>query len=185
MDLLLSRPASRTGVLLGKLLGAFGAVALPVTLVNLGGIGVIAAVSGKAPTGGFALAFIGGSLLLIAFYVMIMLIFSAYARTSGTAVMFGFLVWLLLNILYSIVTSLVGAALFGSDPAAYFRYSQVVGLLNPSSVCGLLISLAEPPSVVGMSGTALDPIVVGAAAVVWFVVLLALSLWTFHRKASE
>ncbi len=185
MDLLLSRPSSRTGVLLGKFLGAFGAVALPVTLVNLGGIGVIAAASGKGPTGSFAAAFVGVSLLLIAFYVLIQLIFSTFAKTGGTAVLFGVLVWLLFNILYSIVTFVVGGALFGSDPAGYFRFTQVAGLGNPNSICSMLVSLAAPADLQGITGTALDPIVPGAAAVVWFVVLLALALWTFHRKAAE
>ncbi len=185
MDLLLSRPASRSGVLLGKLLGAFGAIALPVTLVNLAGIGAIAAVSGKAPTGWYAAAFVGGSLLLIAFFVMIMLIFSAYAKTSGTAIMAGFLVWLLLIPMYGILTSLLGGAVLGSGTAAYYRFQQVSGLLNPASVCSLILSLAAPPSLTGGQGVALDPIVVAAAGVVWFAVLLALALWTFHRKAAE
>lgn len=185
MDLLLSRPSSRTGILLGKFLGAFGAVALPVTLVNLAGVGVITAVSGMGPTGGFAAAFIGGSLLLIAFYVLLQLVFSTYAKTSGTAVLFGVLVWLLFNILYSIVTAVVAGALFSTDPAGYFRFTQVAGLGNPTSICSMLVSLAAPASLQGITGTALEPAVPGAAAVVWFVGLLALALWTFHRKASE
>lgn len=185
MDLLLSRPASRTGILLGKALGAFGSVALPVTLVNLAGVGVIATVSGRGPTGSFAAAFVGVSLLLIAFYVLIQLIFSAFAKTSGTAVLFGVLVWLLFNILYTIVTAVVGGALFGSDPAGYFRFTQVAGLGNPTSICSMLVSLAAPAGLQGITGTSLEPVAPGAAAVVWFVGLLALALWTFHRKAAE
>jgi len=184
MDLLLSRPASRTGVLLGKFLGSFAAVALPITLVNLAGIGAITAASGKGPTGSFAAAFVGLSLLLIAYYVFIQLIFSTLAKTSGSAVLFGVLVWLLFNILYSVLTSLLGSVLFGSDPASYFRFTQVAGLGNPSSVFGMLVALAAPPDLMGGTGTALDPIVPGAAAVVWFV-LLALALWTFRKKAVE
>jgi len=185
MDLLLSRPASRSGILLGKLLGAFGAIALPITLVNLVGIAAIAAASGKAPTGGYALAFVGGSLLLIAFFVMLNLIFSAYAKTSGTAIMFGFLAWLLLIPMYGLLTQLIGGALLGGNSAGYFRFQQVSGLLNPASVCSLLVSLAAPLGLTQGQGVALDPAIVGAAAVVWFVVLLALALLAFHRKAAE
>jgi Cu-processing system permease protein len=187
MDLLLSRPSSRTGVLLGKFLGSFGAVAVPITLVNLAGIGMIAAASGKAPSSGFAAAFVGVSLLLIAFYVLIQLIFSTFAKTSGTAMLFGILVWLLLNLLYSIVTNVVGSLLFGGaeQAAAFFRFEQVAGLGNPSAICSMLLSLAAPAGVPGVTSTSLDAATVGAAAVIWFVVLLALALWTFHRRAAE
>src|SRR5207237_3006120 len=69
LDLLLSRPASRVGTLLGKFLGTFTAVAVPVTLVTLVGIAVLTAVSGKGPTRGFALAFPGVRFVLLAFYI--------------------------------------------------------------------------------------------------------------------
>ena len=185
MDLLLSRPSSRVGVVLGKFLGAFLAVAIPVTLVNLAGIGVIAAASGKGPTGGFAAAFLGGSLLLIALYVLIQLIMSTLAKTGGSAVLFGVLIWLLFNILYPIVTAVAASVVFGSDPAAYFRFTQVSGLGNPTSIASMLVFLAAPPSLQGFGGSSLDPPVVGAAAIVWLAALLVLALWTFQKKAVE
>ena len=145
---------------------------------------MITAVSGKGPTGGNAAAFLGASLLLIAFYGLIQLIFSSFAKTSATAVLFEVLVWLLFNLLYSIVTILVAGVLFGSDPAGYFRFMQVSGLGNPTSICSMLVSLAAPTILQG-TGTALDPALPAAAAVVWFVILLVLALWTFQRKAAE
>ncbi len=185
MDLLLSRPSSRTGVLLGKFLGAFLAVAIPVTLVNLAGIGVITAASGKGPTGGFAAAFLGVSLLLIALYVLIQLIMSTLAKTSGTAVLFGVLIWLLFNFLYTVVTIVVQSTVLAGDPAGAFRFGQVAGLGNPTSICQMLVALAAPQDLSGLFTTSLDPAMPGAAAVVWFVLLLVLALWTFQKKAAE
>jgi len=186
MDLLLSRPASRTGVLLGKFLSSFVAVALPVTLVNLAGIGAISAASGQAPTGSLATAFVGYSLLLIVYYVFLMLAVSTLVKTSGTAVLFGVLIWLLLNILYPIVTFILSAALSGGDPATQFRILQSAALANPSSIVGALIALAAPAALVGAGGgTALDASALGTAAVFWFLLLFALALWTFQKKASE
>src|SRR5207247_1152885 len=144
LDLLLSRPASRVGTLLGKFLGTFTAVAVPVTLVNLVGIAVLTAVSGKGPTGGFALAFLGLSLLLIAFYIPLQLIFSTLAKTSGTAILFGFLVWLAFNILYPVITFVLSAVLFPNSFQAQFQFSQVVGLGNPSSIYTQLVTFAAP-----------------------------------------
>ena len=186
MDLLLSRPASRTGVLLGKFLSSFVAVALPVTLVNLAGIGAISAASGKAPTGSLATAFVGYSLLLIAYYVLLMLALSTLAKTSGTAVLFGVMIWLLLNILYPFVTFILSAVLSGGDPATQFRITQFAALANPSSIVGALIALAAPAGLLGTGGgTALDASALGAAAVFWFLLLFALALWTFQKKASD
>ncbi len=185
LDLLLSRPVSRTGVLLGKFLGAFAAVALPVTLVNLAGIGAISVATGKAPTGTFAAAFLGLALLLIALYVLLQLTLSTLAKTSGTAILFGVLVWLLFNILYNVVVFVVAAVLV-PDPEAQFHFLQVAGLGNPSAVYQQLISLAAPEGLGGgFGGVALEPIAPASAAVAWFVLLFALAVWTFHRKAAE
>ena len=185
VDLLLSRPVSRTGVLLGKVLGAFAAVALPVTVVNLLGIAAISAASGKAPSGGFATAFVGLSLLLIAYYVLIQIVFSTLARSSGTAVLFGILVWLLFNILYQVVILVLGGVLFGNDPAAYYRFSQNAGLGNPSSIVSTLLLLASPLNLGSLGQTAADPAAWSAAAVVWFVFLLAAALLVFRKRAAQ
>ena len=185
MDLLLSRPASRTGVLIGKLLGAFFAVALPVTVVNLAGIGAIAAASGKGPTGAFAAAFVGGSLLLIVLYILVQFIWSTLAKTSGTAVLFGVLVWLLFNILYPIVTAVIANLAFSNDPAGYFRFNQAAALGNPTSISANLVFLSAPPNLGGFAGSALDPVLLGAAAIVWFAALFFLALWTFNQRGVE
>ena len=187
LDLLLSRPASRVGTLLGKFLGTFTAVAVPVTLVNLVGIAVLTAVSGKGPTGGFALAFLGLSLLLIAFYIPLQLIFSTLAKTSGTAILFGFLVWLAFNILYPVITFVLSSILFPNSFQAQFRFSQVVGLGNPSSIYTQLVTFAAPEAIRFSfgSGSTLSLTAVASAAVVWFVGMLALAMWTFQRKAAE
>jgi len=183
LDLLLSRPVSRSGVLLGKFLGSFAAVAFPVTLVNLVGLGVITATSGESPSGGFATAFLGFTLLLIAFYVLLQIIFSTLAKTSGTAVLFGVLLWLLFNLLYNVLTLAIGALL--GDPAARFQFQLYAGLGNPSAIYQQLVLLYAPLNLTGfLGGTAIGGDVLGAAAAVWLVVLLVLALWVFERKAA-
>ncbi|MBI4415722.1 MAG: hypothetical protein HY557_01910 [Euryarchaeota archaeon] len=57
---------------------------------------------------------------------------------------------------------------------------------NPSAVYQQLVTLSAPEDLRGgFGGTTLEFPVVATAAVVWFVLLLALALWTFHRKAAE
>lgn len=183
LDLLLSRPVSRSGVLLGKFLGAFLAVAFPVSLVNLAGIGVITAVSGRAPSGPFAAAFLSFTLLLIAFYVLLQLIFSTLAKTSGTAVLFGVLVWLLFNILYNILVLVISLAI--PSPEGRLAFQSTAGLGNPSSIYQQLVVLYAPLALSAFGGGAvLNAGVLGAAATVWLVALLVLALWIFEKRAA-
>ncbi len=185
LDLLLSRPVSRTGVLIGKFLGAFGAVAFPLTLVNVAAIAVLGSTSGESPTGGFAAAFLAYSLVLVAMYVLIQLVFSSLAKTSGTAVLFGVLVWLLFGILYSVVTAMISFAI--PDAAARHEFGRYSALGSPSTIYSSLISLAYPGDLGRFfgGGTTLGAEVLGAVTVAWFVGLFALALWTFHKKAAE
>jgi ABC-type transport system involved in multi-copper enzyme maturation permease subunit len=187
IDLLLSRPASRIGALLGKFIGISLAVALPVTLVNLAGVGVLTAVTGKAPTGSFVLAFLALSLLLIVFYVPIQLIFSTFAKTSGTAILFGLLVWLAFNVLYQVITLVLAGLIFPNNFESQFRFGQFAGLGNPSSIYQQLVAFAAPESVRFSfgGGSTLSLSLVAAAGVAWFVGTLALALWTFYRRAAE
>ena len=184
LDLLLSRPVSRTGVLLGKFLGSFAAVAFPVTFVNLAGLGVITAASGESPSGGFAAGFLGFTLLLIAFYVLLQIIFSTLAKTSGTAILFGVLAWLLFNVLYNVLTLVVGLLI--ADPAARFQFQLYAGLGNPSAIYQQLVLLYAPLELTGFfGGTAIGGDVLGAAAAIWLVILLVLALWVFEKKAAS
>lgn len=186
LDLLLSRPVSRVGTLLGKLCGTFAAVAVPVTLVNLAAIGVLTAASGQAPTGSFAAAFLGLELLLIAFYVLIQLSLSTLAKTSGTAILFGILAWLVFNILYPIITLVISSVLLAGNFEAQFGFSQVAGLGNPSAIYQQLVVFAAPEQFrFSFPGSTVSLSVVAAAAVVWLVVLFGLAVWTFHRRGAE
>ena len=189
LDLLLSRPVGRAGVLLGKFGGSFAAVAVPATLVNLAAIAILTMSSGKAPTASFAAAFLVLELLLIAFYVPLQLTFSSLAKTGGTAILFGFLVWLAFNVLYPVITSVLSFVLFPNNFEAQFRFSQVAGLGNPTTIYQQLIAFAAPETIGSgfgpFGGTALDLPVVAFAALVWLAVLLGLALWTFNRRAAE
>lgn len=184
MDLLLSRPVTKTGVLLGKFFGAFGVVAFPVTLVLLAGLGILSAKAGSAPSGAFAATFIGMTLLLIAYYVLLQLIFSSLAKTSGTAVLFGVLVWLLFTLLYGVITLVLGFALFPSQ-ASRNEFNRWSTLGNPGAIAANLMYVAAPASIQAfLQDSILDSAVAVAGAAVWFVVLLVVALWVFERKAA-
>jgi len=185
LDLLLSRPVSRTGVLLGKFLGAFAAVAFPVSVVIPAGLAAISLHTGQAPSAVFAATFYAMTLLIVAYYVLLQIIFSTLAKTSGTAVLYGVLLWLLFNVLYGIVTLVIGLAFF-PDPAAQAEFSRLSTLGNPGGIASNVMLGAAPASVGQfLGGALLDPWQAGVGAAFWFLFLFGLALWTFQRRATE
>ncbi len=188
MELLLVRPASRLGLALGKFLGTLATVAIPILGPVLVGAGVLAAITGKAPSSGFVLAFVGASLILLALYVLITQIFSTVVRSPGTAVLAGVLVWLFFNVLYNVVTFLVVSGLhieLGSE--AGVRIISISLLLNPTGVFQALLSLGAPSSLQGSAPTSflgLPQWTAPAAAAAWMAVLLILAVEVFRRRAA-
>jgi ABC-type transport system involved in multi-copper enzyme maturation permease subunit len=141
---------------------------------------------GRAPAGGFAIAFLGLELLLVAYYVLLQLTLSTLAKTSGTAILFGILAWLSFNVLYPVITLVLSSALSAGNLETQFRFLQVAGLGNPSWIYQQLVAFAAPEARGGaFPGTILGVQTVAVAAGVWFVFLFALAMWTFHRKVAE
>ena len=106
------------------------------------------------------------------------------AKTSGTAILFGVLAWLLFNVLYNVLTLVVGLLI--ADPAARFQFQLYAGLGNPSAIYQQLVLLYAPLELTGFfGGTAIGGDVLGAAAAIWLVILLVLALWVFEKKAAS
>lgn len=187
LELLLARPASRTGIAVGKFLGSFLSVALPMLGILLGALVGVASVSGKWPDGAFAAAFVIGTLGLIAAYVLIMQIFSTLARSGGTAILSAFVVWLVFNVAWSLVFLGVQAAFHieSGTPAAY-ALSTATAPFNPNLVYSLVVTTFMPASLLGLFGTTGGgdfpvwtwPVVM----LLWIVVLLVLAVIVFRKK---
>lgn len=184
LELLLVRPATRTGLAVGKFLGTFLSVGLPVLGVAIGGLAGIAAVTGKWPDAAFDVAFLLGTLGLIAMYVLIMQVFSTIAKSSGTAILCAILVWLVFNLLWNLVYVLASAVLHieGGTQAA-FNLSTVMLLLNPTGVFQLTLAAHLPASLASVGGIYQLPDWSGPVAmVVWIAVLLAIAVVAFQKK---
>ena len=186
LELLLARPASRTGLAVGKFLGSFLSVGLPMLGILLGALVGVAGVSGSWPDATFALAFVLGTLGLIAAYVLIMQIFSTLARSAGTAILSAIVVWFVFNIAWSLVFLAVETAFHieGGTPAA-IALSTATSLYNPNTVYTLLVTTFMPASALGLFGTtgggSLPDWVGPGAMVLWIAVLLVLSVYVFRK----
>ncbi len=187
LELLLARPASRTGIAVGKFLGSFLSVGLPMLGVLLGALVGVAAVSGKWPDGIFAAAFVVGALGLIAAYVLIMQIFSTLAKSPGTAILSALVVWIVFNIAWSLVFLVVETVFHieGGTPAA-FALSAATSLFNPNLVYTLFVATFMPASLVGLFGTTgggdLPNWVGPVAMLVWIAVLLVIAVIVFRKR---
>ncbi len=191
-ELLLYRPASWRKIGIGKFLGVFAAVALPVTAVNVAGVLIITAVTGRWPSSNIVLGFVAFSLFLLAVYILLMQTLSTLARTGGTAILFGVVLWFVFTLLWSVIillVSIVAGVPFGSRE--YFVMASYAGLFNPSSLYSTLFFQVAPEGfqalliLGGISGPfALPNWVPALAAVVWIAVLLILFLEVFRRKAA-
>jgi ABC-type transport system involved in multi-copper enzyme maturation permease subunit len=191
LEILLARRVRREGILVGKFLGAFASVAIPTVAVLLGGIAVVTVVSGRAPTASFAAVVIGASLLLLAVYVILMLLFSTLAKSVGTAVVFGVVVWLFFNIMFSFVAVflLFAAAMNPTTPEFYGTLVSVL-LFDPNLVYQMLVSVAVPMTGgganFGLVPTGyLSTATLILAAVLWIIIPLLLTTLIFRRKAES
>ncbi len=192
LEVLLARRVRREGILAGKFLGAFLAIALPVTVVLVAGIAIVTSVSGRAPTTTFALAVFGASFFLIAVYVLLMLLFSTLAKNVGTAVVFGVVTWLFFNLIFSFITTF----LLLSSGGYYFSSSFYTTLLttylfDPNTVFQLILGATVPTTgggglfgiVIPTGYLAVEAIVL--AAVLWVAIPLVLTILVFRRKAES
>jgi len=187
LEILLAKPASRSGVAIGKFLGSFLSVALPMLGVLVGAVVGIAALEGRWPDGVFATAFVVGTMGLIAIYVLIMQIFSTVARSAGTTILAAISVWLVFSFLWSLVVTAVQAAFnIESATPAYYTLSTISGLFNPNQLYTLTVTTFMPASLLGLFGTtgggSLPEWTGPMAMVVWIVVLLAIAILVFRKR---
>ncbi len=187
LELLLARPATRSGVAIGKFLGSFLSVGLPMLGVLVGSIVGIAVVEGQWPEATFATAFVVATLGLIAIYVLIMQIFSTLARSAGTTILAAIGVWLVFSFLWSLVILAVQTA-FHIETATpgYFTLAVATELFNPNQLYTLTVTTFMPASLVGLFGTSgggsIPDWTGPVAMIVWIVVLLVLAVAVFRKR---
>lgn len=190
IDFILSRPATRKGLLLGKLIGSTGALLVPVYITILLGAMVIGGVSGQAFSWSFLAAIYLAVTIYVASYSLLLLMLSTLAKTTGTAIMFGVLLWVLYNLLWNLVvflvTSAAGLSVASPDYAAVQAY---IGLFNLNDLYSQVVGSAYPgafAAVLGGSGGEILPSWAPlAAALAWLVGLFVVALQVFERKVAE
>lgn len=196
LDFLLCRPLSRRAVAFGKFFGVISALALPVISITLLDILCISSLMNwRFPSLTMFIGFIVFTILLISTYILLQLIISTIAKTSGTAILAGGGLWLFFNFLWSLVIYLayiVGGSTQESpfdDPMATLlfligggKYNNLM-LLNPGGVFGGAYNLGIKTLIGSMPANipSWSPIL---AIFMWFVISFIVAIEVFNRRAN-
>lgn len=180
--LLLSKPITRTEVVVGKFVGIFSVIcAVTVPIATIGHL--IAAVTlgnpGVADLGR-AYAFLGIILLGAACYVSLSLLFSTTSSTSGTALISSLIVgWFGLNMLYPVVN--LAYALAGHSNGTPIA-AKAVYLLSPSNNVNAAMEILSK-EIMGFSTLGpVSPAQSIVALVIFLGATLTSVLWLFRKK---
>ncbi len=180
IDYLLCRPMGRRAVLMGKFVGILSALMVPISAVSLMGVGMIAWQSGTSPTGELVWGFLIYTVFLIAIFVLLQMIFSTLAKTTGTAILSGIGVWIFFFMLFDLLLLLVAYAadLSGDEMSKFFNRAN---FLNPIGIYSLCINqLGNTDAILGVPDWA-PPV----AIVLLTVILLLAAMEIFTRRVTE
>lgn len=187
----LANPVPPWGPALGRFVGAYGALAIPVVAISIGVALTIQMVTGTSLELGFLAAYIGGNVLLVGLYLILTLL-------VGTLVLVEFvtpvvtLIWFGFNMLRQTAYILLArlSTILGGDEAVLFQVSWVDLVTFTGLYQGFLASWV-PPSLGFVALPSLDdPLALAAQAIpwgilVWFVALFAIYAITLHRPPAQ
>jgi ABC-type transport system involved in multi-copper enzyme maturation permease subunit len=190
LDLLLSKPISRTSVALGKLTGVFASAALPVLLAFLSSAAILWVRTGQKPTGYFLFALLGETFYLVLAYTLVFLVISALVKNPGSALLLSVLVYLLFTVFWDVIGYVLAAVIAPPGTSGWYRAIVALAMLSPSGVyleflshsgSGLLGALL---GVGGGSGGVPDTWLTLSAAS-WLAIPLGVLLWALKYRVTE
>ncbi len=180
LDYLLCRPMGRRAVLMGKFVGILGALMVPITAVSLMGVGVVTWQSGESPNTELVVGFIIYTVFLIGIFVLLQMIFSTVAKTTGTAILSGIGMWIFFFMLFDLILLLVSYinGLEGDEQTIFFNRAS---FFNPISVYGMAIGqLGTDTSLMGVPDWAPS-----VALISYTLILLIAAMEIFRRRVTE
>ena len=186
----LANPVPPWGPALGRFVGVYGALAIPVVAISIGVVFTIQLVTGISLEVGFLAAYIGGNILLVGLYLILTLLVGTLVTEFVTLIVV--LIWFGFNILrqtaYIILARL--STILGGDEAVLFQVSWVDLGTFTGLYQGFLASWV-PPSLGFVALPSLgDPLALAAQAIpwgllVWFVALFTVYAITLHRPPAQ
>lgn len=191
MSSLLSLPANRLEIILGKFFG-LGSILSFTTLIGFGMAGIVIAANVADVNYADYLVFIGATILLGLVFLSLSLFFSSLFKKRSTAMGGAILLWFLFNMILPLVFVGIMVASSGIEnilsSGGFPDWYYALELFNPLSVYSALISLTVGP-VSTMQGafsmsypSFYSSGLMASILILWIVSFLLLAFWRFDRR---
>jgi len=191
MSSLLSLPANRLEIILGKFFG-LGSIISFTTLIGFGVAGIVIAANVADVNYADYLVFIGATILLGLVFLSLSLFFSSIFKKRSTAMGGAILLWFLFNMILPLVFVGIMIASSGIEniisSGGFPDWYHALELFNPLSVYSALISLTVGP-VSTMQGafsmsypSFYSSGLMASILILWIVSFLLLAFWRFDRR---
>ena len=170
IGVLLSLPATRTEVIIGKFLG-LGSVICSTILIGFGTAGIIIAANISDPDYGLYLIFIGTSILLGLVFVGLALFFSSFFKKRSAAIGGAIFLWIFFTMFWQF---LMFALLLVTRPEGVYTmpdWFYTFQLFNPIMVHSLIDTPNAPSAYLIL-----------LSLMAWILIPLIASFWIFRRR---
>ena len=176
-----SQPIPRSDLGISMLLGVWGSVLIPTTLLSLVGMVAIHEQMGEWPELGDAILFLVATGMLLFWYASIQLLASSWAKDMGGAIAWGIGTWMMFTMVWVLVTVLVagilGVEVGDTSDSQYQQLSVWVDLFSPNGVYQMLLE----SNLDGGLSRRIDSLFVWIAALLWSIIPTWLFLRRFER----
>jgi len=184
IELVISRPISKGKVYWGKAGGALAAMGVYFLAVSVIFYLFAQYIGISLALGDLALMF-AGTLFLLFIFIFLESITGFFGRSASAPIVWGVLLWVFFNIIFSILTSLPLLLTGGAVNSAYgLAFENLISLCNPIRVATLIMGLSFFNSSSSFTSNAygLSPTMVIASAVIWVVAVTALFIIVIKKK---
>ena len=180
LEIKLSQPIARSKFARALLLGHWGAIFIPVMVLNIASILVIWYRLDDLPSTEEVLIHTLGTGLLLLWYTSIQLIASSWAKDLGASIAVGLGVWMVFTLLWLVLTTVVaglsGVGVDDLNSAEYIQIDAIMDLFSPNGVYHHLLEIPLDDVDRGMS-----PLYVCIAAILWSIV----PVYLFTRRIER
>ncbi len=180
LEIKLSQPIKRSIFARSLLIGHWGAIFLPVMILNLISLVVIWYRLGELPNLEELFIHTLGTALLLFWYTTIQLLASSWAKDLGSSIAIGLGIWMVFTLLWLVLTTVVaglsGVGVQDLNSEDYVRIDAIMDLFSPNGVYHHLLELPLADVDRGMS-----PAYISLAAILWSI----LPAYLFSRRIER
>ena len=169
LEIKLSQPIKRSVFARALLIGHWGAIFLPVMLLNLVSLAIIWHRLDELPSLEELFIHTLGTALLLFWYTTIQLLASSWAKDLGSSIAIGLGIWMIFTLLWLVLTTVVaglsGVGVDDLNSSEYVRIDAIMDLFSPNGVYHHLLEMPLDDIDRGMS-----PVYISLAAILWSII---------------